>query len=230
VTHPNQDDMAAYALGALEAREERAVADHLAGCPACTEQLRNRLAPAVQVLAESVEQLSPPAELRERLLGIVREEAEAGQVDAAAAASRRPRRTGLPGFLLRPAAGIAALTIVAAGVAGYLLNDDGGGGVSTIPIPEVEAGVGGSLVVADGSATLSAHGLPQLAKGAVYQVWVAQGSSVRPSASFVPGPDGSASAAVSEDLPDGAQVLVTREPRPGLAAPTGPALLRVSVE
>jgi anti-sigma factor RsiW len=229
VTHPDRDDLAAYALGALEPGEERAVGDHAAECPICAGELRERLASAVRVLAESVEQVEPPPELRERLLGIVREEADAGSVDSAAPARSGARRGRLRGFLLRPAAGLVALAVAGAGVAGYLVRDDEGSETSTVPIA-AQAGINGSLVVADDSAVLSVRGMQQLPEGAVYQVWVARGSSVRPASSFVPNPGGGATAAVPGNLPVGSEVLVTRESRPGRSAPTTEPLLSARVD
>jgi hypothetical protein len=58
-----------------------AVAAHMVGCPACTEEL-NRLRRATQVIREAI-RTTPPAELRERTLAYVR---EYGRVPAPAAA------------------------------------------------------------------------------------------------------------------------------------------------
>jgi anti-sigma factor RsiW len=230
MAHPSPDDLTGYALGALDPPEERAVSEHVPDCERCSTELRERINPAVGVLAESVAQLEPPPELRERLLETVRSEAEAGAPEPAAPARRRRLRLGP--LVLRPAAGLAALAVAGAGVAGYLVNegDDGGSGASTVPVTESGAGIGGSLVVAEDSAMLTVHGMPQLPKGAVYQLWVAQGSSVRPSSSFVPDATGRGTAAVPESLPEGSQVLVTRESGPGHQEPTSAPLLSARVQ
>ena len=229
MTHPSPEDLTGYALGALDPGEERTVSKHMPGCDRCSTELRERINPAVGVLAESVAQLEPPPELRERLLEIVRSEAEATRPEPAAPTRRRHLRFGP--LVLRPAAGLAALAIAGAGVAGYLANDgDEGGRASTVPVTESNAGVGGSLVVAEDSAMLSVHGMPQLPNGAVYQLWVAQGSSVTPSSSFVPDAAGRGTAAVPESLPEGSQVLVTRESGPGHQTPTSEPLLSARVD
>jgi anti-sigma factor RsiW len=229
MAHPSPDDLSSYALGALDPPEEEVVAKHVPDCERCSSELRERINPAVGVLAESVPQHEPPPELRERLLEIVRSEAEAAEAEPAA--PRRRRRLRLGPLVLRPAAGLAALAVAGAGVAGYLANDgDDGGGASTVPVTQSSAGIGGSLVVAEDSAMLNVHGMPQLPKGAVYQLWVAEGSSVRPSSSFVPDPSGRGTAAVSESLPEGSQVLVTRESGPGHQAPTSEPLLSARVD
>jgi anti-sigma factor RsiW len=229
MAHPSPDDLTGYALGALDPPDEDAVSRHVPGCEHCSTELRERINPAVGVLAESVPQLEPPPGLRERLLETVRSEAEAAAEPAAPA---RRRRLRLGPLVLRPAAGLAALAVAGAGVAGYLVNEgDGGeGGASTVPVTETGAGIGGSLVVADDSAMLTVHGMPQLPEGAVYQLWIAQGSSVRPSSNFVPDGTGRGTAAVPESLPEGSEVLVTRESGPRHEAPTSEPLLSARVD
>ena len=57
----------AYALGALESDLERAVREHLATCPEAHEEIA-AFAEVVPVLSESVKQVEPPPELRDRIL------------------------------------------------------------------------------------------------------------------------------------------------------------------
>jgi hypothetical protein len=225
--HPSRDDLVAYSIGAAEPDELQAIDSHAPGCKRCTRELR-ALAPAVALLGESVEQLEPPSELRERVMEVVRSEAGAHEQPAV----ETPRRSGsrIGGFLLRPATGLAALAVAGAGVAGYLVHDQDGESESTVPISEAQVGIGGSLEVGEDSAMLSVHGMPQLAKGSVYQVWVAEGSSVKPASSFVPDREGSATAAVPESLPAGSKVLVSSEPSPGSAAPSSPPVLSATVD
>jgi anti-sigma-K factor RskA len=220
--HPSGDDLAAHALGALEPREERRVTKHATRCERCRAELA-RLAPAVGALGESVEQHEPPPALRERLMAKVRAEA---------ASAGEPRRagSGLGRLLLRPAAGLAAVALAGAGVAGYLIADEDGDGSSKIPASSELAGAGASLKVEDDAATLELHGMPVLAKGAVYQVWVAEGPEIRRSATFVPNEDGTATAAVPEVLEGASEVMVTEEPRPGRSTPSLPPLLTVRVD
>ena len=221
--HPSREDLVAYSLGALEPGEQRRVEGHAAGCARCTRELE-ALGPAVAVLGESVEQLEPPPELRERILAVVRREAGADEPDRAA-----PRRRRLRQFVLRPATGLAALALAGAGVAGYLVRDTGGGGQPTVPV-EANTGVGGSLVVGETSSMLTLHGMAGLPKGAVYQVWVADGASVRPSSNFLPDSSGHATTAVDGHLESGERVMVTRESAPGHTVPTPPILLSATVD
>lgn len=234
--HPDRDDLVAYSLEALEPREAAAVEAHAPGCARCTRELE-ALAPAVAVLGESVEQVEPPPELRERVLAIVREEAEAKQAELSGAASREEARTrrerrGLRGLLMRPAVGLAGLAIVGAGVGGYLVAEESGngGGESTVPVV-AQAGIRGTLAVGDTSSMLDLHGLKHHLTGReVYQVWVAQDSNLRPSSNFVPDSSGRAMTAVDGPLDSGTKVMVTLEPHPGETAPTAPVLLSAKVE
>jgi anti-sigma-K factor RskA len=234
--HPDRDDLVAYSLGALDPREASAVEAHAPSCARCSRELE-ALAPAVAVLGESVEQLEPPPELRERVLAIVRDDAEAKRADAREPEKREevsmPReRRGLRGLLLRPAMGLAAVAIVAAGIGGYVVAGDGGGdgeGGTTVPVV-AQSGIGGTLAVGEESSMLDLHGLKQLAGREVYQVWVARGSSVRPSSNFIPDGSGRAMTAVDGQLATGTKVMVTREPHPGRTTPTPPILLSATVQ
>lgn len=67
---PWEDERAAYLLDALDERERVEFEAHLARCDRCRAELR-WLQPAVDVLPASVEQMPPPAELRDRILGAI---------------------------------------------------------------------------------------------------------------------------------------------------------------
>ena len=224
--HPSADDLAAQAIGGLEPKEERRVSRHVARCHRCREALA-RLAPAVAVLAESVEQHQPPPALRERLLADVRADAAGSE---RAGRERSVQRGGWRGLILRPAAGLAAVALIGAALAGYLVADDGDEDAQTLAATSALEGAEASLELSDEAATLEASGMPQLAKGAVYQVWVADDGEVRPSAAFVPAGDGTATAAVPELIEDPGDVMVTEESRPGRKTPSGPPLLTVRVD
>jgi hypothetical protein len=233
--HIDREDLVAYSLEALEPREAAAVDAHVPTCERCSRELEG-LAPAVAVLGESVDQLEPPSDLRERVLAIVREEADAKRAELSGGrpgTSRRRERRGLRGLLLRPAMGLAMLAIVAAGVGGYLIaeNNSGGGGAgTTVAMVPRAPSVGGTLAVGDISSMLDLHGLKQLSGRQVYQVWVAQGTRARPSSNFIPDVSGNATTAVDGHLAKGTTVMVTREPHPGRTTPTPPVLLTATVQ
>jgi anti-sigma-K factor RskA len=227
--HPDRDDLVAFVLGALAPREGQAVEAHTPSCARCTRELE-ALVPAVAVLGESVEQLEPPPELRERVLAVVRSEA-AGSEPTAEPKARREGR-GLRGFMLRPAVAVATIAVIAAGVTGYLVRDTGGGGAQTTTAAVVspQSRIGGSLQVSENTSMLDLHGMKPLTGGEVYQVWVAKGQSLRPSSNFVPDSSGRAMTAVDGHLGDGTKVMVTKESGPGHRTPTPPILLSATVD
>jgi anti-sigma-K factor RskA len=226
--HPDRDDLVAFALDALEPAEQRAVEAHTPSCARCTRELE-ALVPAVAVLAESVEQLEPPPELRERVLAEVRADAERSAAERQEG-QRPPRRRGWRGFMLRPAIAVG-LAIVVAAVGGYLIAGNGGGGAQESTVPVVaQQGIGGTLAVGENSSMLDLHGLGQLKGREVYQVWVAKDQSVRPSSNFIPDASGRAMTAVDGQLSSGTKVMVTREPHPGQTKPTLPILLSATVQ
>jgi anti-sigma-K factor RskA len=226
--HPDRDDLVAFALGALEPEEERVVEAHVPRCARCTRELE-ALVPAVGVLGESVEQLEPPPELRERVLAEVRADVERSAAERESPEPRR-RRRGWRGLFARPAFAVA-LAIVVAAVGGYLIAGNNGGGSEQTTVPVVaQQGIGGTMVVGENSSMLDLHGLGQLTGDEVYQVWVGKGQSVKPSSNFIPDSNGRAMTAVDGHLTAGTKVMVTREPRPGSTTPTPPVLLSATVQ
>jgi hypothetical protein len=227
--HPSAEDLAAYSIGGLDARTEKSVDRHLSRCESCAAELRERYAPAVAVLAESVEQHEPPPELRQSVMAAVRHDAESG--GEGAEADPRERRSKLAGFLLRPVAALGVIALVVAAGAGYQLA--GGGdepAEETIALPPAGSGMAGDLVLEDGSATLHMRDVAPLDEpGSVYQVWVADPSGIEPSAAFLPHEDGTATAAVPEAADDATNVMITREPMAGRRQPSGPVLIDLSL-
>lgn len=228
MSHPSREDLAAFAIGGLDPAEEKVVSEHTESCDVCGVELLH-LAPAVGVLGESVDQVEPPPELRERLLTIVRDEAVSGVPEPTRA--KRARFT-FSSLFMRPATGLAVAALLVAGVGGYLAADGGSGGdTRTVPITKAAGDAGGELVVADGNATLEMRDMPQLSQGAVYQVWIADPSGViMPSATFLPHPDGTATAAIPEATDQVRQVMVTAEPGPNRTVPTPPPILDVMLD
>jgi anti-sigma-K factor RskA len=222
-----RDDLAAYALGALDENEAQRLRLHLETCDDCRRQLP-WLEEAVDFLPRTVEQLDPPPRLRESLMETVRTESR-----------EPPRRTrerwwsGLRLALWRPATAVAvAATLIVGVVAGYLIHQPGGSGTSTFEAqamgPAKDAT--GVLQRTGASGILRVEGMPTLARDQVYEVWVQRDAALDPSSLFVPRRDHSADAAVPSDLNGADAVLVTREPRGGSRQPTSAPLLSVKLE
>jgi len=232
------DDLAGYAVGALDAAAVPALEAHLAGCERCSEQLR-WLGPAVDAIAGSVEPAQPPPGLRDRVLEVAYAEAGADRRHERRARRRRHRaawwerarrRIGLSSAP-RPAAALAILAVLAAaGLTGLALLG-GGAGERTVAVVPAAPGVeaSGELVVGEDSGTLTARGLPAPGRDGVYQAWVRRGADLAPSTVFVSARDGSAVVAIPAGLEGADGVLVTREPPGGSVRPTGEPLLRATL-
>jgi len=192
-----RDDLAAYALGALEEREALELQGHLGDCEPCRAQLR-WLQTAVDLLPRSVEQLEPPERLRRRLAASVRAEARKGsRAGIEAAEPRRLRDWGV--MLWRPATAVAAGALIVAGAAaGYLLHEPGQSSsvVTARPLPAAPARLAGTLERQDGTAILTMSHLPALPRQDVYEAWVRRDGTLQPSSLFVPRRDRTADAAV----------------------------------
>ena len=184
--HPDRDDLVAYSLDALDPRETAEIEAHAPGCARCTRELE-ALVPAVAVLGESVEQLEPPPELRERVLAIVREEAEAKQAELSGSGAGRKRRRGASGEAFagcccgprwdwlgwRSSAPESAATW-----SPTKLGTEEANRPSRWWLRPGSAALSPSAMT---SSMLDLHGLKHHLSGRqVYQVWVGQGSSVRP--------------------------------------------------
>lgn len=224
------DDLAAYALDALDRGEREQFEVHLRDCESCRERLR-WLQPAVDCLPAAVPQERPPATLRARLMEVV--EAEAADAKSKPAKERRSRGGGgLFGITLRPAlAGLAVVLLLAAGVAGYAIHDSG-----PEPAPETfaaegagrDANASGTLAVSGDSGSLHVTGLQPTGSGKVYQAWIQDRGSqgaVHASSVFVVSTGGVGDVSIPHGLADARRVMVTREPKGGSEVPSGGAVL-----
>ena len=217
--HPS-DDLAAFALGALEPVEEASVQEHLDHCRRCRDELK-WLTPAVDVLPASVPQIEPPRGLKRDLMKTVRADA-------------RAERGGLVsrwGSWIaqhsRPALAVASVAILGAGIAGYAINEANQGSQAETFTFHGDAT---AEIARDGDeATLTVAGMAQPDEGNVYQLWYKDSSGVEPAKAFKVDEAGSAEADLGE-IPSGTEeVLVTEESAPGLPLPKGEVLLSAAV-
>jgi anti-sigma-K factor RskA len=221
-----REELAAYALGALEPGEGAELERHLAGCEECRGELE-WLRPAVQLLPESVERVEAPPELRSRLIEQVRSEAEQAPSESGQRSwlGRRGR-----GLALRPLIGTAVIALVVAVLAGYAISGGTGGdeGATTV-VAGRSPGVTAKVVRQGETGTLHLANVRQLPRDKVLQAWVQRGKRVVSAKTlFVPNPDGTASATI--DNMDGVNtVMVTAEPRGGSAQPTSAPIVSVSM-
>jgi anti-sigma-K factor RskA len=212
------DDLAAYALGALEPNDTPAFERHLATCPRCQAELP-ALREAVDAIPSAIEQIAPPRRLRRQLLGTIRREAKGHPAK---------RATGLRALRT---AGVIALA-AGAGAVGYVIAGPGAASPTSIPArASASTGdAGGRLMRAGDLATLRVRHMPRLRRGEVYELWIQAGSRLRPSTLFVVDRHGDGAAVVEGSLAGADQVMVTREPRGGSRQPTSSPLLRAPLD
>jgi hypothetical protein len=163
-----------------------------------------------------VEQHEPPRALRRRLMATVRAEARAERGDR-----QRWWRGGAVTFRARPALGLGAAALLAAGVIGYGLNaaqDEGGA-----PPLQAEVQQRGE------DAVLRVSSLPEPEGNEVYQAWFRAGRRVKPSVTFTPNEDGTAVAELGRAPRGAEEVLVTIEPPGGSREPSLPTVLETPI-
>ncbi len=233
------EELSTYLLGGLSATEAAAFERHAEGCERCRAEAR-WLAPAVQALPEGVERLQPPPELRERLMaevladladlrgeGAPEPEPTPGWRDRLAAAWRR-LGSGPLGW--RPLAGLAALALVVAAVAGYVVGNSGS---EPSPVATVTSGQAPGIVaemVREGEGgSLHLTNVKPLPEDKVLEAWVQREGTVEPvPALFAPDREGSARTDV-DDMSGVETVMVTVEPAGGTKAPTSEPIVTMPI-
>jgi anti-sigma-K factor RskA len=214
-----EDDVTAYALGALEPAEAEAFRAHLETCASCRQELA-AFQQVVDTLPLSAPAHRAPAGLRRRVL------AEVGVGPTPAPPSRW---RAIAGGWMRPALAAAAVLAVVAVVALRL------GLGSAPPYREYQAHVTGqgvaSLGVHSGHGNLVLTDFAPPPPGDIYEVWVKRGNRApQPTtALFGVTKAGSANVAVPAKLSHGTTVMVTPEPQGGSRVPTHPPVLVVSI-
>jgi len=225
-SHPT-DDLAAYAIGALDEGERRLVGVHLATCPSCRAEVR-AFSETAWTIAESAARDAPP-----RLRTAIVERA----------GSTRPPRpsvlTGLLDTLRRPVPFVVPLALAAVLVVAligygtarrdadrYATVIAGAVGAKVVPLAATgaAAGVRGSLVVpANGSTPYLILDLPAAAAGKTWEAWVIRGDT--PVRAGVTDDHGVTTLTLTTPVAPGDTVAVTAEPSGGVDAPTGSPVL-----
>jgi anti-sigma-K factor RskA len=215
------EDIGAYLLGALPSDERERFERHLATCPECRREVEE-LSVAADALPSAAPPVTPPPELKQRIMAVVDAEASllaaaGSRADAPEAPPRRERR----GFFarrwsFRPAFALAASALLlAVGIAGGVLAG-GGSGERTVTAQVAGAATGAQvkLVVGKDGSQLVMTRFPQPPAGRVYQVWtLRKGQSPEPTnVLWTPLSDGSATVSVPGSL-DGVRTCSCRPSR-----------------
>jgi len=210
---------AAYALDALDEREELEYEAHLARCPRCREELASFTETATS-LAYGVESPAPPPELRDRIL----ERARAERPNVV------PLRPAWRSWTAAAAA-VAACAAIGLGIWAATLSrsldrersakQEQAGLLSIVSDPAARrfalSGSHGTLVVSQtGAGVLLVSNLRPAPSGKIYEAWVIQGKTPTRAGTF-----GQAKPfKLTRPVPQGAVVAVTLERRGGVDAPT----------
>ena len=208
------EDVAAYALGALEPAEAEAFARHLETCAVCRDELE-AFQQVVDLLPMTAPAFKASPKLRRRLRRAIADEP---RPDAVAAS--RPRRSWRPEWLPRPVLGVAAgLAVIAVALVIVL---SGGGSGSRVVQAQVTGHGSASLKISGHRGELIVQHFAAPPSGKIYEVWLVHGKQApQPTnALFDVNADGSTDVNVPGSLKGVSEVLVTPEPAGGSKVPT----------
>jgi anti-sigma-K factor RskA len=216
--HGGNDDVAAYALGALEPAEAEAFRRHLEQCVVCRDELA-AFDQVVRALPLAADQYRAPDTLRKRVLRAV--EVEPKVTPKAERRRARPRRGWFS--VPRPAHALAALVAAVAIAIGALELGSSGSSGTRIYNAQVTGSTGTAQVkVTGGHAELILRHFAPPPPGKIYEVWL--GRPNRPpqptSALFSVTAKGAGNVGVPGNLHGVNVVMVTPEPAGGSRVPT----------
>jgi anti-sigma-K factor RskA len=232
---------AGYVLGSLDPEERRAFETHLAGCAECSAEVAS-LRPVIGALATAVPQVTPRAELRDRILsGIV-----AGAGEGAGLKTRpytvHDRKSPAPLTWLP----LAAAIVIAVGAAVYVARlqrqmgelqarfDQAQATTAVLAAPDLaRIDLQGQPVAPDARAralwsrsrglVFTAANLPPAPAGKAYQVWVVTAQAPISAGLLTADSSGVGTQyyMTPADIAPPVAVAVTLEPAGGVPAPTG---------
>jgi anti-sigma-K factor RskA len=223
----------AYALDALDDDERAVFEEHLADCPACTEEVRGLRNAAAEL--SHLTEAGPPPELRAAVLGAVAQlRPLPPRVDGARVLPMRRARTTA---FWQGLAAACALIAVAVSTWGYAQHREAQRATraqlsvvqSLLAAPDVQAT---TTALKQGRATvlssrgehrlvLIARGLPVLPAGRTYQLWMMTETGAPVSGGvFRPDPNGNVEVPASGDLDGVDRMGVSVEPAGGSAQPS----------
>jgi anti-sigma-K factor RskA len=228
--------VAGWVLGALDADELERVRAHIGTCPIC-RAAASRLGRVLGALPLDVEEIDPPAGMRERILAAATQQGSAETIALPKTRTKQYRpatketiSSGRPRGWVPAYA--AAATVVLALVVG-LVAGDLVGRQAPPQAAVVRSALTGHQALASAKANVidlrsdavvlvDFSGLPQLDSGKVYEIWlITAGGRADPAGVFVPDTNGSKFVLVAKSLSGYTQMAVTIEVAPdGTLAPT----------
>ncbi len=224
--HRFGDDVAAYALGALDPEEARAFRAHLETCVVCREELAT-FQQVVDVLPMSAPQHRASRRLRRHVIATVRAEANPPVRVGPRWPSALLGRASVPRAALAFGTAVALVAIVLAGV--QLSSSSTNTSITHVYRAQVIGSAGrAEVAVTAGHAQLIVHRMPAPPAGKIYEVWLVRGANAPAptSALFGVTVKGDGDVDVPGNLNGVTEVLVTPEPAGGSQAPTHAPVIR----
>lgn len=226
---PRIENAAGYVLSAMPEGEWEAYRYHLAECHECAAKVEE-LDCVSRALLNAVPQLAAPAEIRSRVMEVVRAESELLLATGASAdrpARRRSRRFAFARLRPLTTGGLAAALLALGLGTGMLLHSRPAESCTTraATVDSSSSGASAELEVCDGSARLAIAGMQAPSEGNIYELWLDDPDDrVGPKpAGLFSVRNGRASVDVGK-VQRGHKVLVTQEPLPdGSEVPSTPA-------
>jgi anti-sigma-K factor RskA len=238
----------AYAMHALPDDERAVFEEHLRQCDACAQEVAELIATAARLGAAQV--AAPPAGMRDAVLGRiaeVRQEAPVPATNDAEVVELSSRRRWVD-RLLAPAAGVAAIAVVALSVVVANLNDrleqvesTSSAMAELVGAPDARmadlTGEGGEfarVVMAEsrGEAMFVVDGMAPAPEDQIYALWlIHRDEAVTPAGVVEIADDGSAARMVTGELGEVVAIGVTAEPAgTPLDEPTSDPLMVLEVD
>jgi anti-sigma-K factor RskA len=211
------EDVAAYALGALEPAEAEAFTTHLGTCAVCRDELE-AFQQVIDLLPMTAPAFKASPKLRRRIRRALADEPHPTTAGDSRAASRQWAR--MPQWLPRPVLGVAAGLAVIAVALVIVLS---GGGAGTRVVQARVTGEGSaSLKISSSRTELVVQHFAPPPSGKIYEVWLVHGKHApQPTnALFDVNAAGNSEVDVPGSLEGVSQVLVTPEPPGGSKVPT----------
>ena len=216
-------DVAAYALGALDAPEAAAFERHLDGCAICRDELTAFRA-VVDVLPMSAPAMAAPRRVKRRVMAAVTND---GRPDPA------PRRSRWPRIVIASPrlAGAMACVLVAAIIAGALTLPGGSPSVRVIDAQVIGQPGQAQLRLTGDRGELIVNHLAAPPAGHIYEVWLARAGQKhpQPTNALFSTRQGAGDVEVPGSLKGVNLVMVTPEPAGGSTVPTHAAIIQASL-
>lgn len=224
-SHPS-DDLAAYALGVLDAAEREPVERHLASCPPCRAEVATFAETAWSIAQTAA--LDTPSGLRETIVARAAREARplvgprpVSFIDRLIGALRRPMPAALPlALALLLVVSLAGFAGARRDADGYAAALTGVAGARVVPLTGADTALRGSVVIpASGAPAYLILDVPAPPSGKTWEAWILNGEKPV-AAGITDGRTGVVTLLLTAPLGTGVGVAVTLEPAGGSLAPT----------